>query len=108
MNIRNKRKNKTSNKIMSFATRPRLMIFRSSEEIYASIIDSDGKILASANSIKNNRGTKVENAGLVGSEIAKLALSVGVKEVVFDRRGYRYHGRVAELAKAARDKGLKF
>lgn len=93
--------------------RPRLSIYRSNKQIYAQVIDDlHGNTLASASSaekeIADQKLTKIEKAGLVGKIIAEKALSAGISEVVFDRGGYLYHGRVKSLADGAREKGLKF
>ena len=95
--------------------RPRLSVFRSSKQIYVQVIDdAQGRTLASASSIeKDLRGTlktgaDVEAAKQVGRLIAERATQAGVKQVVFDRSGYRYHGRVKALADAAREGGLEF
>ena len=95
------------------AERPRLSVFRSSKEIYAQLIDDQaGKTLAAASSIEkeiaSQKGTKTEKAKLVGKLIAEKAGQIGVNQVVFDRSGYLYHGRVKSLAEAAREGGLKF
>ena len=95
--------------------RPRLCVFRSLNHIYAQIIDdSRGHTLTSASThdseIKGEATgkKKTSQAELVGSLVAKRALSEGIKQVVFDRGGYKYHGRVKALAEAARQEGLKF
>ena len=95
--------------------RPRLSVFRSSEQIYAQVIDDEkGVTIASASSLeKTNReslktGANIEAAKHVGKQIAERALQAGVKEVVFDRGGYMFHGRVKALADAAREGGLDF
>ena len=95
--------------------RPRLSVFRSSKHIYAQVIDDDaGVTLASASSIeKDNRsqlktGASIDAAKTVGKLIAERAKEKGVKDVVFDRGGYLYHGRVKALADAAREAGLNF
>ena len=95
--------------------RPRLSVFRSSKQIYAQIIDdSKGLTLASASSIDAElkgslkKGTDVAAAAEVGKLVAKRALEAGIKDVVFDRGGYIYHGRVKALADAAREAGLNF
>lgn len=97
-------------KISGTAERPRLTVFRSNKQIYAQVIDDEaGRTLASASSLKlEATGTKQEVAALVGAAVAKAALAVGVETVVFDRNGYLYHGRVKQLAEAAREAGLKF
>ena len=94
--------------------RPRLNVFRSLSHIYAQVIDdSNGVTLASASSLDSGvRGvkdsTKTEQAALVGKLVAERSLDTGVSTVVFDRGGYKYHGRVKALAEAAREAGLKF
>jgi len=97
-------------KISGTAERPRLTVFRSNKQIYAQIIDDTaGKTLASASSLKiADKITKKEIAAKVGELIAKNAQGAGIQAVVFDRNGYLYHGRVKELAEAARNGGLKF
>lgn len=90
------------------AERPRLSVYRSSKSIYCQVIDDlKGHTLASASSIKMT-GSKSEQAVAVGKLIAERAKSAGIDNVVFDRGGYRYHGRVKALADAAREGGLKF
>jgi len=93
--------------------RPRLTVFRSNKEIYVQLInDIEGKTLVSASSvdkgIAEKKGTKVEQAKLVGALIASKAKEAGIEKVVFDRNGYLYHGRVKSLAEAAREGGLIF
>ncbi len=92
------------------ADRPRLAVFRSSNHIYAQVIDDDrGHTLASATSLEiKSDGTKTVVAKAVGEAIARVALAAGVTKVVFDRGGYKYHGRVKALADAARSEGLSF
>lgn len=89
---------------------PRLSVFRSNKQIYAQVIDDlTGKTLASASSLKiEDKAPKKEIAAKVGALIAKSAQEAGVTSVVFDRNGYLYHGRIKELADAARNGGLKF
>lgn len=95
-------------KIRETGNRPRLSVFRSSAHIWAQIIDDQkGVTLASSSDLKL-KGTKTARAAMVGSTLAKLALSHQCQEVVFDRGAYRYHGRVKALADAARQEGLKF
>jgi len=90
-------------------SRPRLDVFRSNTNIYAQIIDdTKGVTLVSASSLKLDNGSNQAAASQVGKEIAKAALKKGISEVVFDRGGYIYHGRVKALAEAAREAGLKF
>ena len=97
-------------KISGTAEKPRLSVFRSNTQIYAQIIDDvKGVTLAAASSLgSKDKITKTEQAAVVGKLIAKNALEAGIKEVVFDRNGYLYHGRVKQLADAAREGGLKF
>lgn len=102
-------KKKIRAKILGGGGRPRLSVFRSNSFIYAQIIDdSKGATLASASDIKLKKGTKTERANEVGKEIAKSAIEKGIKEVVFDRNGFKYTGRVKALADSAREGGLKF
>ncbi len=93
--------------------RPRLAVFRSVKQIYAQVIDdSAGHTLASASSLeeglRKSRATKSEQAKVVGRLLAERARKAGVDKVVFDRAGFRYHGRVRALADAAREAGLDF
>lgn len=96
--------------VRGVADRPRLAVFRSSNHIYAQVIDDDrGHTLASATSLEVKSGdTKTDVAKAVGGAVARLALAAGVTRVVFDRGGYKYHGRVKALADAARSEGLSF
>jgi large subunit ribosomal protein L18 len=89
---------------------PRLNVFRSNTNIYAQIIDdTKGETLVSASSLElKTKKCDIEVATKVGTEIAKKALAKGITEVVFDRGGYKYHGRVKALADASREAGLKF
>ena len=107
-----KRHKRVRSKISGTAERPRLNVFRSNTNIYAQIIDDiNGVTLASASSldkeITGNGGNK-EAAKEVGKLVAKRAADKGITDVVFDRGGYVYHGRVKELAEGAREGGLKF
>ena len=102
-------------KITGTTQRPRLCVFRSSNNIYAQIIDDANRVTLTAASsldaeVKGavNHGGNKEAAKLVGEMIAKRAIEKGITEVVFDRGGYLYHGRVQVLAEAAREAGLKF
>jgi len=100
-------------KISGASSKPRLSVFRSNTEIYAQLIDDvNGQTLASASSkeksIAAQKGTKSEKSKMVGVAIATKASEIGLKEVVFDRGGYLYHGRVKALADGAREGGLKF
>ena len=92
---------------------PRLTVFRSNKEIYASLVDdTSGTTLCSASSLEKDiaskKMTKIEQANLVGSVIAKRAVSVGIKKCAFDRNGYLYHGRVKSLADGVMKGGLNF
>ena len=97
-------------KIYGTGHRPRLSVFRSNREISVQVInDVKGETLATITTMgKKIQGTKSEKASLVGKEIGKYILDLGIKEVVFDRNGYLYHGRIKALAEAARASGLKF
>ena len=102
-------KYRVRNKISGTAERPRMSVFRSNKQIYVQIInDVTGTTLASASSLGMEACPKKEQAAKVGELLAKNALAAGITEVVFDRNGYLYHGRVQELADAARKGGLKF
>jgi large subunit ribosomal protein L18 len=95
------------------AERPRLAVFRSLNQIYAQLIDdAAGRTLAAASSLESglrvSAGTKTDHAKQVGRLLAERARAAGVKQVVFDRAGFRYHGRVRALADAAREAGLDF
>ena len=91
------------------AERPRLSVFRSNKQIYAQVInDLTGKTLASASSLGMETMPKKEQAAKVGELLAEKAQAAGISQVVFDRNGYLYHGRVKELADGARKGGLKF
>lgn len=107
--LRKRRHHKIRAKLSGTTERPRLVVFRSLNSIYAQIIDdTTGKTLASASDLKAKKGTKTEKAKIVGTELAKVASTNKVTEVVFDRNGYKFHGRVKALADAAREGGLKF
>lgn len=100
-------------KVSGTAERPRLCVFRSNTQIYAQLVDDlSGKTILSASSleegVKDQKINKKEKAKLVGSIIAKKALDNNITNIVFDRSGYLYHGRVKELATGARESGLKF
>lgn len=103
-------KRSVRSKISGTAERPRLTVFRSNKQIYAQVIDdTTGRTLAAASSLKiEDKAPKKEIAAKVGEQIAKSAQEAGVQAVVFDRNGYLYHGRIKELADAARNGGLKF
>ena len=107
-----KRHNRVRGKISGTAERPRLSVFRSENNIYAQIIDDvAGTTLVSASSVEKGfegKGGNIEAAKKVGAKVAERALQKGIEEVVFDRGGYIYHGRVQALAEGAREGGLKF
>ena len=107
-----KRHKRVRAKIAGTPERPRLNVFRSATNIYAQIIDDvTGKTLVAANSLEKDfacEGTKTDAAKQVGLMVAERAKAKGIEVVVFDRGGYVYHGRVAELAEGAREAGLKF
>lgn len=106
---RNKIKTRIRGKVSGTAERPRMTVFRSNKQIYVQLVDdSEGKTLASASSKGIEEGTKTGVAAKVGQAIAEKALAAGITEVVFDRNGYLFHGRVKSLADAARNGGLKF
>ena len=109
---RQKRHLRVRNHIAGTTARPRLNVYRSLANIYAQVIDDEkGVTIVSASTQDKgfeNYGGNIEAAKAVGAEIAKRALEKGINEVVFDRGGYLYHGRVAALAEAAREAGLKF
>lgn len=110
--MRRRRHRRVRYKVSGTADRPRLNVFRSINQIYAQLIDdAAGHTLASASSLDKDLKTgasPVEQARLVGELLGKRAKKSGVKQVVFDRGGYRYHGRVKALAEAAREAGLEF
>ena len=109
---RQKRHLRVRNRVSGTAQRPRLNVFRSLAHIYAQVIDDEkGMTLAAASSLDKDftgKGGNIDGAKAVGKAIAKKALDKGISEVVFDRGGYVYHGRIAALAEAAREGGLKF
>ncbi|MBQ3690507.1 MAG: 50S ribosomal protein L18 [Bacteroidales bacterium] len=100
-------------KISGTPERPRLCVFRSNKNIFVQLIDDvNGKTLVATSSrvkeISEQKVTKTEQAALVGKAIAEKAKAAGINDVVFDRNGYLYHGRVKSLAEAAREGGLNF
>lgn len=110
-NLKHKlRKGRVRSRVSGTEKRPRLNVFRSNSHIYAQVIDDiTGKTLAaSSTELVKATGKKLEQAVLVGKDVASKASAKGITEVVFDRGGYRYHGRVKALADAAREGGLKF
>ena len=113
-NLFDRRKKRTRFRVVTNAAgRPRLSVFRSGRHIYAQIIDDRAKstIAAASTNEKEDKLPKTWNvaaAGTVGKKIAERAMAKGVKQVVFDRGGYIYHGRIKALADAAREGGLEF
>ena len=112
---RKRRHNRIRNKITGTPTKPRMNIYRSLKNIYVQLIDDlSGHTLVSASTMDPAIRDSIENSGnkeaakLVGELVAERALEKDIETVVFDRGGYKYHGRVKEVAEAARDKGLKF
>jgi large subunit ribosomal protein L18 len=112
---RKKRHLRVRKRILGTQERPRLNVFRSLNHIYAQVIDdATGQTLVSASTldpeikISISKGSNIESAKLVGQLVAKKAIEKGIKQVVFDRGGYIYHGRVAALADSAREAGLDF
>lgn len=102
-------KYRVRNRISGTAERPRMSVFRSNKQIYVQIInDLTSSTLVSASSLGMEPMPKKEQAAKVGEAVAKKALEAGITTVVFDRNGYLYHGRVKEVAEAARKGGLKF
>ena len=102
-------------KVSGTAERPRLCVFRSSTHLYAQVIDdAAGRTLVAASSVDKEMRKQIKGGGnvaaakIVGQAVAARARAKGIAQVVFDRGGYRYHGRVKALAEAARDAGLKF
>lgn len=111
--LRLKRHRRVRAKVKGTAERPRLCVFRSTKHIYAQLIDDDaGVTLVAASSVeaplRGQSGGNIAGARSVGALIASKAGEKGIKSVVFDRGGFRYHGRVKSLADAAREGGLEF
>lgn len=112
---RKRRHRRVRRKVRGTPGRPRLAVFRSLSHIYAQVIDDDsGRTLVAASDLeqavrgKLDSKTKTDTAGLVGDLIGRRAVEKGIQQVVFDRGGYKFHGRVKALAEAARAAGLKF
>jgi len=104
-----RRKKRVRARITGTAEKPRLAVYRSNANTYAQLVDDVRNItLASAHDMKEDKGTKTERAKLVGTAIAKKAQDAGITEAVFDRGGFRYMGRVQNVAEGAREAGLKF
>lgn len=103
--------NRNRKKIRGDSNRPRLAVFKSNKYLYAQLIDdSKGVTLASVSekSLITDKKTKMEKASIIGDKICELAKDKKINQVVFDRRGYKYHGRIKALADAARKNGLSF
>ena len=113
-NLFDRRKKRTRFRVITNAAgRPRLTVFRSGRHIYAQIIDdrAQATVAAASTNEKEDKAPKTWNvaaAGTVGKKIAERAIARGIKQVVFDRGGYIYHGRIKALAEAAREGGLEF
>jgi large subunit ribosomal protein L18 len=110
---RRKRHERIRLRMEGTASRPRLAVFRSLNHIYAQIIDdASGRTLAAASTVekelRGSKQTKTDEAKVVGRLVAERAKAAGVERVVFDRAGFRYHGRIRSLADAAREAGLEF
>jgi large subunit ribosomal protein L18 len=110
---RRKRHDRIRLTLAGTAARPRLAVFRSLNHIYAQIIDdASGTTLVAASTVekelRSSKATKSEEAASIGKLIAQRAKAAGIDRVVFDRAGYRYHGRIKSLADAARESGLDF
>ena len=108
---RRRRHKRIRAKIFGTSERPRLYAFRSPKHIYAQLIDDEhGKILAASSDLelKKKKMVKIEKAKKVGGMIAKKAEELKIEKAVFDRGGYKYHGRIKALAEAAKEGGLKF
>ena len=112
LNRRAKIKRRIRKKISGTSMVPRLSVFRSNKQIYAQVIDdTTGKTLVAASSYNNkaaDKKNKIDQAAVVGKEVADKAVKAGIQTVVFDRNGYLYHGRIKSLADSAREGGLKF
>ena len=113
--VRVKKHKRIRNRFSGTAERPRLAVFRSNNHMYAQIIDDTvGNTLVSASTLEKEvkaeleKTNNVEAAAYLGTIIAKRAIEKGIKEVVFDRGGFLYHGKIAALADAAREAGLEF
>jgi len=103
------RRTRVRHKVVGTDERPRLSVFRSNKFLYAQVIsDQSGRTLASLSTGKSGSGVTVEKAKVLGTGIAEKCKQAGISSVVFDRNGYRYHGRIKALADAAREAGLQF
>ena len=112
---REKRKKRMRKKIQGTKDKPRLCVYKSLEQIYTQLVDdSEGKVVTGISSLSKEvkatlkSGGNVEAAKNVGEAIGKKAIDMGITQVVFDRNGFKYHGRIKALAESAREAGLKF
>ncbi|HRN86254.1 MAG TPA: 50S ribosomal protein L18 [Candidatus Dojkabacteria bacterium] len=106
---RNRRKLKIRNRVIGTMERPRLSVYKTNQHIYAQLVDdSNSQTLMATSDVKLEKGTKSEKAKLVGESLAKLAQAKKITKVVFDRNGFKFHGRIKELAQGAKDGGLIF
>lgn len=106
---RTRRHIRIRSRVEGITEKPRLIVFRSLRFTYAQLIDdTSGKTLAAAHDMKAGKGTKLERAMAVGKELGEKAAKVGITTCVFDRNGYKYHGRVKAVADGAREAGLTF
>jgi large subunit ribosomal protein L18 len=112
---REKRKKRMRKKIQGTKDKPRLCVYKSLEQIYTQLVDdSEGKVVTGISSLSKEvkaalkSGGNVEAAKKVGEAIGKKAIDMGITQVVFDRNGFKYHGRIKALADSAREAGLKF
>lgn len=112
---RSRRHDRVRQRVVGTSDRPRLCIYRSLKHIYAQVIDdSNGYTLVAASTLEPaiksqlNGGSKVDSASVAGKQLAQKAIEHGIRTVVFDRGGYKYHGRVKAFAEAAREAGLEF
>jgi large subunit ribosomal protein L18 len=109
-----RRKFRVRKKISGDASRPRLSVFKSNKHIYAQLIDdTTGQTIVSASTVDKEvgekaKGSKLEQAKIVGTSVAERAKAKKITKIVFDRSGFQYHGRVSAIADAAREKGLEF
>ena len=113
VNARRKRHFRIRKRLIGTASKPRLSVFRSNKDVYVQLIDDEnGNTLTAASSrekdIAAQKVAKTDSSKLVGEAIARKALDLGIKEVIFDRSGYLYHGRIKAIADGAREAGLEF
>lgn len=109
MEGRNRRRKRIRQKVVGTTGRPRLSVYRSLKDIYCQIVDdTKGHTIVSASSTAIKTGSKKDKSKECGKLVAQLAISKGIKKVVFDRGGYKYQGRVSALADGAREGGLEF